>query len=77
MVKLIITKTIDNRGGRTDWKRAYNSMVTSWNKLVTARPICKAVHASTYSTVSFSCGLEFDSLLAKTKSSAIEQGTKQ
>ena len=29
-----VTSIIDNRGGRRDWKRAYTSIVTSWNKLV-------------------------------------------
>ena len=33
--------TIDNRGGRRDWKRAYTSIVTSRNKLVTHAPLCK------------------------------------
>ena len=44
--------TIDNR--ERDWKRAYISIVTSRNMLVTACPLCKSV---SYSIVQAPIGL--------------------
>ena len=48
---LVEAVSIDNRGGRRDWKRAYRSVVTSRRMIDTARPFLVMSMAICLSTI--------------------------